>query len=129
MIRLFFFFSSRRRHTRYWRDWSSDVCSSDLDDRRPPALGTEEAEPDEGEQGRGDLEADHRDERDEDDMVVRPASTSQLVRPNRSAPVVCRAVATRPSSRTTITTLTTSVQAPASGLRTLPPSNASQPMT
>src|SRR5947209_13970127 len=25
-----FFFSSRRRHTRYWRYWSSDVCSSDL---------------------------------------------------------------------------------------------------
>src|SRR6202008_2988146 len=24
------FFSSRRRHRRYWRDWSSDVCSSDL---------------------------------------------------------------------------------------------------
>src|SRR5258707_10289617 len=30
MFSLFFFFSSRRRHTRYWRDWSSDVCSSDL---------------------------------------------------------------------------------------------------
>src|SRR3712207_8811020 len=30
-----FFFSSRRRHTRYWRDWSSDVCSSDL-----PSNGT-----------------------------------------------------------------------------------------
>src|SRR3712207_9563626 len=28
-----FFFSSRRRHTRYWRDWSSDVCSSDLEER------------------------------------------------------------------------------------------------
>src|SRR5207247_7490903 len=27
---LFFFFSSRRRHTRSTRDWSSDVCSSDL---------------------------------------------------------------------------------------------------
>src|SRR3712207_7377181 len=27
---MIFFFSSRRRHTRYWRDWSSDVCSSDL---------------------------------------------------------------------------------------------------
>src|SRR3712207_3001698 len=27
---MFFFFPSRRRHTRYWRDWSSDVCSSDL---------------------------------------------------------------------------------------------------
>src|SRR5947209_10962402 len=30
LLRLIFFFSSRRRHTRYWRDWSSDVCSSDL---------------------------------------------------------------------------------------------------
>src|SRR5690554_7228561 len=27
----FFFFSSRRRHTRCGRDWSSDVCSSDLE--------------------------------------------------------------------------------------------------
>src|SRR5437762_7007725 len=27
----FFFFSSRRRHTRYIGDWSSDVCSSDLE--------------------------------------------------------------------------------------------------
>src|SRR6476620_11999711 len=31
----FFFFSSRRRHTRYWRDWSSDVCSSDLPLEQP----------------------------------------------------------------------------------------------
>src|SRR2546429_4062989 len=29
-MRLLFFFSSRRRHTRCSRDWSSDVCSSDL---------------------------------------------------------------------------------------------------
>src|SRR2546427_9392217 len=29
---LFFFFSSRRRHTRFDCDWSSDVCSSDLRD-------------------------------------------------------------------------------------------------
>src|SRR2546422_7465547 len=28
---IFFFFSSRRRHTRCSRDWSSDVCSSDLE--------------------------------------------------------------------------------------------------
>src|SRR5438046_10679538 len=28
---MFFFFSSRRRHTRLVSDWSSDVCSSDLD--------------------------------------------------------------------------------------------------
>src|SRR5256885_3653361 len=30
---LFFFFSSRRRHTRLQGDWSSDVCSSDLEGR------------------------------------------------------------------------------------------------
>src|SRR3712207_8525077 len=48
------FFSSRRRHTRYWRDWSSDVCSSDLCSKErerfnqevikpeaPPLIGTE----------------------------------------------------------------------------------------
>src|SRR3712207_6925270 len=36
------FFSSRRRHTRYWRDWSSDVCSSDL---FPMAMGTRKIGP------------------------------------------------------------------------------------
>src|SRR5207249_7022111 len=40
-----FFFSSRRRHTRSKRDWSSDVCSSDLDseliDFSPMATRTE----------------------------------------------------------------------------------------
>src|SRR3989449_4082573 len=30
LLLFFFFFSSRRRHTRCSRDWSSDVCSSDL---------------------------------------------------------------------------------------------------
>src|SRR3712207_9306702 len=47
-----FFFSSRRRHTRYWRDWSSDVCSSDLYDpiynkegRRKNAIYVEHGEP------------------------------------------------------------------------------------
>src|SRR3712207_1578245 len=39
----FFFFSSRRRHTRYWRDWSSDVCSSDLLGLVDRADGLEEA--------------------------------------------------------------------------------------
>src|SRR3712207_9326121 len=33
-----FFFSSRRRHTRYWRDWSSDVCSSDLEAKTQIAI-------------------------------------------------------------------------------------------
>src|SRR5207249_9315339 len=31
-VLIIFFFSSRRRHTRSKRDWSSDVCSSDLDE-------------------------------------------------------------------------------------------------
>src|SRR5690606_41157642 len=34
---IFFFFSSRRRHTRFSRDWSADVCSSDLAARGSPA--------------------------------------------------------------------------------------------
>src|SRR6266403_4540757 len=34
MFLFFFFFSSRRRHTRSLRDWSSDVCSSDLGPQR-----------------------------------------------------------------------------------------------
>src|SRR3712207_8668950 len=39
-----FFLSSRRRHTRYWRDWSSGVCSSDrLDDLASRAQGNPEA--------------------------------------------------------------------------------------
>src|SRR6478672_12176996 len=33
-----FFFSSRRRHTRSDRDWSSDVCSSDLDSDQSSGL-------------------------------------------------------------------------------------------
>src|SRR5699024_11319485 len=33
-----FFFSSRRRHTRSKRDWSSDVCSSDLDEGLSPLV-------------------------------------------------------------------------------------------
>src|SRR5258706_13502742 len=39
---LFFFFSSRRRHTILVSDWSSDVCSSDLQQpERTDAVGTE----------------------------------------------------------------------------------------
>src|SRR5690606_40900769 len=52
-LKRLFFFSSRRRHTRFSRDWSSDVCSSDLaqqlaDDgavavRAHPQVGTGDA--------------------------------------------------------------------------------------
>src|SRR5437762_10753969 len=37
-MRAIFFFSSRRRHTRYIGDWSSDVCSSDLQGMLTDAL-------------------------------------------------------------------------------------------
>src|SRR5690606_39745258 len=35
------FFSSRRRHTRFSRDWSSDVCSSDLESLLSGKLGSQ----------------------------------------------------------------------------------------
>src|SRR3712207_8256466 len=40
---VFFFFSSRRRHTRYWREWSSDVCSSDLEGTETARRGPQRA--------------------------------------------------------------------------------------
>src|SRR5207253_8067053 len=52
-----FFFSSRRRHTRWPRDWSSDVCSSDLDPRFaprsacPPARNAAPTDPGNGSRG------------------------------------------------------------------------------
>src|SRR5690349_23839988 len=55
----FFFFSSRRRHTRSLRDWSSDVCSSDLaeDDLQEGRAG------DQGAEAVGEVRR-HRDQRD-----------------------------------------------------------------
>src|SRR2546430_9761043 len=38
VISFVFFFSSRRRHTRFDCDWSSDVCSSDLYSQKAPFL-------------------------------------------------------------------------------------------
>src|SRR3712207_8776190 len=55
---LCFFFSSRRRHTRYWRDWSSDVCSSDLDEDGLLGLALVQAV---GQRGRGGLVDDAQD--------------------------------------------------------------------
>src|SRR5207245_5354678 len=39
-LALYLFFSSRRQHTRCYRDWSSDVCSSDLVDEATGLMGT-----------------------------------------------------------------------------------------
>src|SRR6266852_7943622 len=49
----FFFFSSRRRHTRCYRDWSSDVCSSDLDALGGPIVRAANRPPEEAANGEG----------------------------------------------------------------------------
>src|SRR2546422_1922855 len=49
----FFFFSSRRRHTRCSRDWSSDVCSSDLLQAGPDSPAQEPARNRPGDSRRG----------------------------------------------------------------------------
>src|SRR5258707_5177978 len=45
---MIYFFSSRRRHTRYWRDWSSDVCSSDLTQPASPIARDAKPKPNTG---------------------------------------------------------------------------------
>src|SRR5688500_19856509 len=50
----FFFFSSRRRHTRLQGDWSSDVCSSDLPGVRNRVLGASRQDDQIGAQSRPD---------------------------------------------------------------------------
>src|SRR5690606_40220613 len=51
-----FFFSSRRRHTRFSRDWSSDVCSSDLE---IPQRGDGEQREEDLDDADGDVHAQH----------------------------------------------------------------------
>src|SRR5688572_32468250 len=53
MFFFFFFFSSRRRHTRFDCDWSSDVCSSDLQQRQQRAQDQQEKMPLERDQDPG----------------------------------------------------------------------------
>src|SRR5690349_24742445 len=69
-----FFFSSRRRHTRSLRDWSSDVCSSDLP--RP------ENREDDGDRGadRGDQQRVDDEPDEEDDDPDREADRPQCRR-------------------------------------------------
>src|SRR2546429_3471161 len=89
---IFFFFSSRRRHTRCSRDWSSDVCSSDLQtpivlqaeerpvplrrmiaiERKPDRL-QDRIDPDDAEQ------REHRSEREHDPEQIGRASCRERV--------------------------------------------------
>src|SRR5690606_40894272 len=106
------FFSSRRRHTRFSRDWSSDVCSSDLvllehgdaDPRVPPDLAlVGDLRPlDQAEQGglplpvpahhapplpRGDLEGDVPEDPAGPELLADPGEAEQGHWPPRSVTV------------------------------------------
>src|SRR5690606_40497306 len=59
---LSFFFSSRRRHTRFSRDWSSDVCSSDLDQPRDQYLPGADGGEDRPEQHEEEERLDHAED-------------------------------------------------------------------
>src|SRR5260370_9961635 len=56
-----FFFSSRRRHTRFKCDWSSDVCSSDLEPEFVRAVGGVDIDQDDAGSGGGVLHEDPLD--------------------------------------------------------------------
>src|SRR5690554_7245703 len=81
-----FFFSSRRRHTRCGRDWSSDVCSSDLNPWLVRALvgvgGGEDGDgvPPGSELAGEDLDgADHRSEEHTSELQSRPHLVCRLL--------------------------------------------------
>src|SRR6266511_4546516 len=88
---LFFFFSSRRRHTRFSRDWSSDVCSSDLyagfNERGFPVAALVDADPSKVGTHIGELVVCHVDDlpelvADHDiaiGIIATPASVAQEV--------------------------------------------------
>src|SRR5947209_20300386 len=69
-----FFFSSRRRHTSYWRDWSSDVCSSDLTANELQSRAREHLEQQEAE-----LEARRKELGVDDDVKTVPGVTSKML--------------------------------------------------
>src|SRR6266496_6635471 len=80
-INIFFFFSSRRRHTRSLRDWSSDVCSSDL------AVG-ERAGAKVGERLRdteSDDEGENRRARDQMEILLTDQRQHTALEPNHGA--------------------------------------------
>src|SRR6266487_6879975 len=85
---IFFFFSSRRRHTRWTGDWSSDVCSSDLDPRGPPRWLV---------LPRIALRAVNGGELARDRLPVRPAAAWHLIRADVDPPF--RACPAHPATR------------------------------
>src|SRR5690625_6755122 len=79
--RLVFFFSSRRRHTRWPRDWSSDVCSSDL--LGPAREGAVDPAQDPAEE---QSVAEHDPVQDQDLAEAAETSEDEYARPADDAP-------------------------------------------
>src|SRR5437899_11806190 len=78
-VQAYFFFSSRRRHTRCLSDWSSDVCSSDLlkiAQKHGAALAIDDAHAVGVLGPRGDGTAAHYDLSDDVDLIVGTFSKS-----------------------------------------------------
>src|ERR1017187_7734546 len=84
------FLSSRRRHTRYIGDWSSDVCSSDLQDQASPA-GTHSGRRACGWNGtpsnRGDGRQSSLLETDRPIRRNHPSARSDLIKPHQREPI------------------------------------------
>src|SRR2546422_11189866 len=94
----FFFFSSRRRHTRCSRDWSSDVCSSDLVAAPPPR--TASPRPETGIRGsHGRVAASRTARGDRGRARARPAAALGLLRADRGPPSPGRPLLPAPQSR------------------------------
>src|SRR3989442_11874996 len=83
LFMLLFFFSSRRRHTRCGRDWSSDVCSSDLplqvrrDEQRQPGASLQCVEL--GGDVEGGADGDDRSEEHTSELQSRPHLVCRLL--------------------------------------------------
>src|SRR5207253_6288047 len=82
------FFSSRRRHTRWPRDWSSDVCSSDLSNKQTtePAVPIRKAIPVEPQEKKEPVEVRRAqpvkplDQENEDETLLKSATPPQIGR-------------------------------------------------
>src|SRR2546430_12078136 len=93
MLSIFFVFSSRRRHTRFDCDWSSDVCSSDLHGRDDLGVGlrlVQGGEPGSGVEERGLRRELHRPELQQPGAVSSRRSEEHTSELQSQSNIVCR---------------------------------------
>src|SRR5690606_40228765 len=85
------FFSSRRRHTRFSRDWSSDVCSSDLLKERVPDKASASIDADDADNpGSFELAGGDLSDLDDLDVVVLPPQADEFRSEERRVGKECR---------------------------------------